>query len=138
MTMAHSVQTYFQAFERKDRAAWLALCAPDAVIGGPALEPPVAGHPALSALFDHIAAVFASIRFERVAVHVAGLHAAAVFNRCRRRERQGGARRGCRRVCIGFRRTLHAYCWVLGPFARICCSNDMNRIARAGRKAGTP
>lgn len=79
MTMGHRVQAYFQAFERKDRAAWLALCAPDAVIGGPAHDPPVAGYSALSAFFDHIAAVFASIRFELVAVHVAGLHAAAVF-----------------------------------------------------------
>lgn len=79
MNMTHRVQDYFQAFERKDRAAWVALCAPDAVLGGPAHEPPVAGHTALSELFDRIAALFATIRFELVAVHVAGLHAAAVF-----------------------------------------------------------
>ena len=79
MNMTQCVQTYFQAFERKDRTAWLALCAPDAVLGGSAHEPAVAGHAALSALFDQIAALFASIRFDLVAVHVAAPHAAVVF-----------------------------------------------------------
>ena len=79
MMMADSVQAYFRAFERKDRAAWVALCAPDAVLGGPAHEPPVVGQAALSELFDRIAALFATIRFDLTAVHVAGLNAAAVF-----------------------------------------------------------
>lgn len=79
MNLVQNVQAYFAAFERKDRAAWLALCTPDAVLGGPAHEPPVIGQAALSDLFGHIAALFSSIRFELVAVHVAGQNAAAVF-----------------------------------------------------------
>jgi ketosteroid isomerase-like protein len=79
MTIENQVRAYFQAFERKDRAAWVALCAPDAVLGGPAHEPPVTGQAALSELFDRIAALFATIRFELVAVHVSEPYAAAVF-----------------------------------------------------------
>ncbi|MEW6119787.1 MAG: nuclear transport factor 2 family protein [Pseudomonadota bacterium] len=79
MSIEQSVRAYFQAFERKDRAAWVGLCAPDVVLGGPAHEPPVAGQAALSELFDRIAALFASIRFDLVSVNVAGAHAAAVF-----------------------------------------------------------
>lgn len=77
--LAHNVQAYFQAFERKDRAAWVSLCAPDAVLGGPAHEPPVTGQAALSELFERISALFSTIRFDLSAVHIAGLHAAAVF-----------------------------------------------------------
>lgn len=77
--LARSVRAYFDAFERKDRAAWLALCTPGTILGGPAHEPPVAGQAALSEFFDRIASLLAAIRFELMAVHVTGLHAAAVF-----------------------------------------------------------
>jgi ketosteroid isomerase-like protein len=81
MNLAHRVQACFQAFERKDRAAWAALCAPDAVLGGLAHESPVTRQAALSERFERIGASSATFHFELVAVHVALLNAAAVFKR---------------------------------------------------------
>ncbi|MFN3543951.1 MAG: nuclear transport factor 2 family protein [Thiobacillus sp.] len=79
MTMAGKVQPCFRVFERKDRAAWVTLCAYDAVLGIPAHEPPLAGQSALSELFDRIAALFATMRSEVMTMPVAGLHADTVF-----------------------------------------------------------
>lgn len=73
------VKDYFSAFEHKDKAAWLALFATDASLGGPAHTPPIEGYAALSELFNNIASLFETLRFEIVAVHVYGLFAVAEF-----------------------------------------------------------
>lgn len=74
------VRDYFSAFERRDRRAWLSLFADDAVLGGPAHAPPVAGRAALGEMFDGIAALFKTLRFELTAVRVHGRFAVAEFN----------------------------------------------------------
>lgn len=79
MSIDARIQDYFSAFERKDKAAWLALFAPDVSLGGPAHTPPVAGHAALSELFHGIAGLFEKLRFEIVAIHVHGPFAVAEF-----------------------------------------------------------
>lgn len=73
------VKDYFSAFEHKDSAAWLALFAADASLGGPAHTPLIAGHAALRELFNGIAALFENLRFEIVAIHVYGPFAVAEF-----------------------------------------------------------
>lgn len=80
MTIDARVRDYFSAFERKDAAAWVALFADEASLGGPAHSPPVVGHNALGALFDGIAALFASVRFDIIAIHVHGSFAVAEFD----------------------------------------------------------
>lgn len=80
MNIDTRVRDYFSAFERKDSAAWLGLFASDASLGGPAHTPPVVGQAALGELFDGIAALFETIRFEIVAVQVNGPFAVAEFS----------------------------------------------------------
>lgn len=70
MSIDTRIKDYFSAFEHKDSAAWLALFATDASLGGPAHTPPIAGHAALRELFNGISALFETVRFEIVAIHV--------------------------------------------------------------------
>lgn len=79
MTIDARVRAYFSAFERGDGAAWVALFADDASLGGPAHTPPVVGRAALGELFDGIAALFETVRFDIVAIHVHGSFAVAEF-----------------------------------------------------------
>lgn len=79
MSIDTRVRDYFSAFERKDSTAWLALFADDASLGGPAHILPVVGRAALGELFDGIAALFETVRFEIVAIHVHGPFAVAEF-----------------------------------------------------------
>lgn len=79
MDMKRIVNAYFNAFERKDGDAWVALFAPDGSLGGPAHSPPVTGHAALGELFAGIAMLFESVKFDILAVHVHGPFAVAEF-----------------------------------------------------------
>lgn len=80
MDMTHLITEYFNAFERKDGDAWVALFAPDGSLGGPAHTPPVTGHAALGELFAGIAMLFESVKFDILAVHVHGPFAVAEFH----------------------------------------------------------
>jgi len=80
MTIEMRIKDYFSAFERKDSTAWLALFADDAILGGPAHTPPVIGRASPGELFNGIAALFETVRFEIVAIHVHGPFAVAEFN----------------------------------------------------------
>lgn len=80
MSIDARIQDYFSAFERKDKAAWLALFADDASLGGPAHTPPITGQGPLGELFTGIAGLFEKIRFEINAVHVCGPFATAEFD----------------------------------------------------------
>lgn len=79
MSIEARIQDYFSAFERRDTAAWLALFATDASLGGPAHTPPIMGHAALGELFSDIAGLFEKLRFELLAIHVYGLFGVAEF-----------------------------------------------------------
>lgn len=90
MDMKALVTEYFSAFERQDGAAWVALFAPDGSLGGPAHTPPVSGAAALGELFAGIAALFESVEFDILAVHVHGRFAVAEF-RLNTRARNGAS-----------------------------------------------
>lgn len=135
MSIDTRVKDYFSAFERKDSAAWLALFADDASLGGPAHTPPVVGRAALGELFNGIAALFETVRFEIVAIHMHGPFAVAEFKlaiegrphgQCRW---HGGLRCRARRALCARRR-------VLGSRAGVCQSvGGMKTVLAAGPPA---
>ncbi len=80
MDMKRIITEYFNAFERKDDAAWVELFASNGSLGGPAHTPPVIGHAALGELFAGIAMLFESVKFDILAIHVHGAFAMAEFH----------------------------------------------------------
>jgi steroid delta-isomerase-like uncharacterized protein len=73
------VASYANSFVGRDRAAFLALFADDAVFAAPVGTPPIAGKTSLAAWFDGLMSSFETIDFTLEDVFVAGNEAALIF-----------------------------------------------------------
>jgi steroid delta-isomerase-like uncharacterized protein len=74
-----AVTSYANSFVVRDRAAFLALFADDAVLVAPVGTPPIMGKSSLAAWFDGLMSAFETIDFTTEDVFVAGNEAALVF-----------------------------------------------------------
>jgi ketosteroid isomerase-like protein len=75
-----AVVGYANALMGRDRAAFLALFADDAVLTAPAGTPPIVGKISLAAWFDGLISTFEAIDFTMEEMFVAGNEAALVFD----------------------------------------------------------
>ena len=80
-----AVASYVNSFVVRDRAAFLALFADDAVLAAPVGTPPIVGKTSLAAWFDGLMSSFETVDFTMEDVFVAGNEAALVFGIAARR-----------------------------------------------------
>jgi steroid delta-isomerase-like uncharacterized protein len=80
-----AVASYVNSFVARDRAAFLALFADDAVLTAPAGTPPIMGKTSLAAWFDGLMNSFEAIDFTMEDVFVAGNEGTLVFRIAARR-----------------------------------------------------
>ncbi|MDP2832453.1 MAG: nuclear transport factor 2 family protein [Pseudomonadota bacterium] len=71
-----TIDTYFAALRRADRAAWLATFAPDGAAEDPAGTPAKRGHAELGAFWDGVAGALTRMDFHPLSVHLCGDRAA--------------------------------------------------------------
>ena len=74
-----TIRAYVDAFERKDRDAWVGLFAEDAHQVDPVPSPPNVGRPAIADFFDRTSTLADKITIDVHHVHVCGDEAVMVF-----------------------------------------------------------